>query len=91
MNTIIGTYALQFATVRYYAGSDDDIALTLACNQLVVAGYVLEKTAANVVGANTNQYYLYWTRPEEGGLPPDEFNPDDVPNVTWVNAAPVIP
>jgi hypothetical protein len=83
MNTIIVTYALEFATVRYYAGSDDDIALTLVSDQLVVAGYILDKTGANVVLANTNQYYLYWTRPLAG----DPFAPVPVDNVVFVDAS----
>ena len=86
MNSIIATYTLQFATIRYYAGSDDDVALTLVGNQLVAAGWELDKTGTNVVSANSNQYYQYWTR---AGAP-DVFNPDDVPNVTWVDATPVI-
>lgn len=79
MNTIIVTYAALFVVVRFYAGADADVSMTLVANQLQAAGYSLTESFANVVLGNTARAFHVWTRAVAG----DPFEPEAVPNVTW--------
>lgn len=82
MNDIIVTYDTQFAIVRFYAGADNDIALTLVGQTLIAAGYALTRDYNNTVLSNSNQYYLAFSR--AAAIP--ALVPPAIDGVTWVDA-----
>lgn len=84
INSVIVTYGLQAAIVRFFGGSDNDVALALAGNTLVNATLVLGTAWRNTVIDSDLRAFLVFTRAVAG----DRIVPTEGDNLVWVDVSP---